>query len=188
MVRFSLGLSVCLAALRVRSARADERHRPRTLPTKQRPRTRTTPRPTTSRPKSAGRRSRIRAASTSSRRAKWSVARSCIGPPCKPRSRAPARRPKRTARRSNAGVIDDVAADGSVTFTHSVESIDMWQKTQGRTEIRYNSQTDAEPPPGYEEAAAAVGVPLTAITMNDHGKILKRQEKRHSRPACCRLR
>ena len=53
--------------------------------------------------------------------------------------------------------VDNVADDGAVTFTHSVESIDMWQKMQGRSEIRYNSLTDSDVPPGYEEAAAAVG-------------------------------
>ncbi len=74
--------------------------------------------------------------------------------------------------------IDNVAADGTVTFTHSVESIDMWQKSQGRAEIRYNSETDKEVPPGYEEAAAAVGVPLTIVTMDNRGVILKRFEKR----------
>jgi hypothetical protein len=74
--------------------------------------------------------------------------------------------------------IDDVAADGTVTFLHTVESIDMWQRTQGRKEVRYNSATDREVPPGYEEVAAAVGKPLTVVTMNDRGKILKREEKR----------
>jgi hypothetical protein len=74
--------------------------------------------------------------------------------------------------------IDKVAADGTVTFTHSVGSIDMWQKTQGRPEVRYNSETDSEVPPGYEEAAACVGVPLSVVTMNARGKILKRHEKR----------
>jgi len=74
--------------------------------------------------------------------------------------------------------IDKVGADGTVTFVHFVESIDMWQRTQGRQEVRYNSATDKEVPPGYEDAAKAVGVPLTIVTMNDRGKILKRQEKR----------
>ncbi|MEX2114021.1 MAG: DUF6263 family protein [Pirellulales bacterium] len=78
-------------------------------------------------------------------------------------------------------VIDQVADDGAITLTHSVESIDMWQKTQGRSEVRYNSQTDKEVPPGYETAAESVGVPLTVVTMNDRGKILKRVEK-HSQP------
>jgi hypothetical protein len=78
-------------------------------------------------------------------------------------------------------VIDEVADDGAITFTHSVESIDMWQKTQGRSEVRYNSETDKEVPPGYETAAQSVGVPLTVTTMNDRGKVLKRVEK-HSQP------
>jgi hypothetical protein len=74
--------------------------------------------------------------------------------------------------------IDKRNADGTFTFTHSVESIDMWQKMQGRPEIRYNSKTDSEVPPGYEEVAEAVGVPLTLVTMDERGKILKRFEKR----------
>jgi hypothetical protein len=57
----------------------------------------------------------------------------------------------------------------------------MWQKTQGRSEVRYNSETDKEVPPGYETAAQSVGVPLTVTTMDDRGKVLKRVEK-HSQP------
>jgi len=74
--------------------------------------------------------------------------------------------------------INDVDDDGTVTFVHMVESIDMRQKAQGRKEVRYNSATDDEVPPGYEDAARAVGVPLTIVTMDNRGKILKRQEKR----------
>jgi hypothetical protein len=74
--------------------------------------------------------------------------------------------------------VNEVTPDGKVSFVHLVESIDMWQKTQGRKEVRYNSQTDKEVPPGYEEVAQAVGVPLTIATMDNRGNILKRQEKR----------
>ncbi len=70
--------------------------------------------------------------------------------------------------------VDDA---GNITFEHQVDKIDMWQRTQGRKEIRYNSETDSEVPPGYEEVAKAVGVPLSIITMDNRGKILKRQEK-----------
>lgn len=62
-------------------------------------------------------------------------------------------------------------------LVHSVESIDMWQKTQGRPEVRYNSQTDDQVPPGYEEIAEAVGVPLTVVTLDRHGNVLSREEK-----------
>jgi hypothetical protein len=74
--------------------------------------------------------------------------------------------------------IKDVTPEGTVTFVHMVESVDMWQQTQGRKEVRYNSLTDTEVPPGYEEAAEAVGVPLTIVTMDNRGKILKRHENR----------
>ena len=77
-----------------------------------------------------------------------------------------------------AWLVKDVGADGTITFVHSVESIEMRQKTQGRKEIRYNSLTDREVPAGYEDAAAAVGLPLTVVTMDSRGKILKRVEKR----------
>jgi hypothetical protein len=74
--------------------------------------------------------------------------------------------------------ISGVADNGDITFTHMVESIEMWQRMQGREEIRYNSRTDEEVPAGYEEVAKAVGVPLTVVTMDARGKIIKRQEKR----------
>ncbi|HTM55109.1 MAG TPA: DUF6263 family protein [Pirellulales bacterium] len=74
--------------------------------------------------------------------------------------------------------IKGVDEDGAITFVHRVESIEMWQRMQGREEIRYNSLTDAEPPAGYEDVAKAVGVPLTIATMDCRGKILRRQEKR----------
>ena len=66
---------------------------------------------------------------------------------------------------------------GRIKFVHMVESIDMWQKTQGRAEVTYNSATDKKAPPGYEAVAAAVGVPLTEITMDDRGAIIKREQK-----------
>ncbi|HTU25698.1 MAG TPA: hypothetical protein VMF30_09890, partial [Pirellulales bacterium] len=73
--------------------------------------------------------------------------------------------------------VTDVTKDGRVTLVHSVESIDMWQKMQGRQEVRYNSRTDDKVPGGYEEIAKAVGVPLTVVTLDPHGKVLKREEK-----------
>jgi hypothetical protein len=69
------------------------------------------------------------------------------------------------------------ATPDNITFVHSVESIDMWQRMQGRAEVTFNSLTDKTPPPGYEQAAAAVGVPLTEVTMNERGVILKRVQK-----------
>lgn len=69
------------------------------------------------------------------------------------------------------------ASDHSITFVHMVESVDMRQKLTGRQEVRYNSQTDAEVPVGFQDAAKNVGVPLTVVTMDPRGVVLKRDEK-----------
>jgi hypothetical protein len=74
--------------------------------------------------------------------------------------------------------VQKVANDGTATFAHLVENIDMWQRTTGRQEVRYNSQTDKEAPPGYEDVAKAVGVALSVVTMDNKGTILKRSETR----------
>jgi hypothetical protein len=69
-------------------------------------------------------------------------------------------------------------------FVHSVESVDMRQVLSGRQEVRYNSQTDATPPPGFEDVAKDVGVPLSEFTIDLRGYVLGRQEKRKdSRPS-----
>ena len=73
--------------------------------------------------------------------------------------------------------VTDVKPDGTATFEHLVESVDMWHKFSGRQEVRYNSLTDKEPPPGYENVAESIGVPLYVITMDAQGKILQRERK-----------
>lgn len=73
--------------------------------------------------------------------------------------------------------VTDVKPDGTATFEHLVESVDMRNKFSGREEIRYNSQTDEEPAPGYENVAESIGLPLAIVTMNDRGEILHRERK-----------
>jgi hypothetical protein len=72
--------------------------------------------------------------------------------------------------------VTDVDADGNATFTHSVASIDMWQKVSDREEVRYNSETDATPPPEYVQAAKSVGVPIAQITVTPWGKVIGRDK------------
>ena len=78
--------------------------------------------------------------------------------------------------------VASVQPDGSATFEHSVERVDMRQKLTGREEIRYNSQTDAKPPAGFEDAAKSVGVTLATVTVDATGKVLQRQSAK-PRPA-----
>lgn len=76
--------------------------------------------------------------------------------------------------------IVDVTAAGGISFEHSVEAIDMWQQMKGRQEVKYNSRTDATPPPGYEDVAKVVGVILTTATIDPRGKVVKRVDNRPS--------
>ena len=74
--------------------------------------------------------------------------------------------------------VTEVKPDGSATFRHLVESVDMRQKLTGRREVRYNSRTDNRPPPEFEDLAQSVGVPLSIVTMDCHGKLIERQRKK----------
>jgi hypothetical protein len=73
--------------------------------------------------------------------------------------------------------VTDVEPDGTATFVHQVDSVDMRHKLTGRSEVRYNSQTDEEPPVGFQSVAKSIGVPLVVVTMDTRGKILKRERK-----------
>jgi hypothetical protein len=70
--------------------------------------------------------------------------------------------------------VTKVAADGTATFEHRVEDIDMRQDLTGRPPVHYNSRTDKSPPNGFENLAEAVGVTLAVVTMDNRGKILER--------------
>lgn len=73
--------------------------------------------------------------------------------------------------------VTDVKPDGAATFEHSVESVDMRQKLTGRQEVRYNSRTDKEAPPGFQTIARSIGTPLSVVTLDPQGKILGRERK-----------
>jgi len=70
-----------------------------------------------------------------------------------------------------------VEPDGTATFEHLVESVDMRQKLSGRQEIRYNSQTDDQPPAEFAPVAESIGVCLSVITLDPTGRIVSRQRK-----------
>jgi hypothetical protein len=72
--------------------------------------------------------------------------------------------------------VKEVKADGTAVFDHSVEWVDMRNKLSGSQEVRYDSRTDKRAPPGYQDVASAVGVPLSTITLDPQGKIVKREK------------
>lgn len=70
-----------------------------------------------------------------------------------------------------------VEPNGSATFEHVVESVDMRQKLTGRLEVHYNSQTDKKPPPGFENVAQSIGKPLSVVTIDATGQVVRRDRK-----------
>lgn len=73
--------------------------------------------------------------------------------------------------------IIDVMPDGEIELINMVEQVHMTNRLPGQDELEYDSQRDAEPPPGFEDAAAAVGVPLSIIRMSPRGEIVSRELK-----------
>jgi len=73
--------------------------------------------------------------------------------------------------------VSKVHENGDTDFIHWVESIKMTNKLPNRAEVEYDSQADEQPPAGYEDAARAVGVPLTEVRINRFGKVLDRKQR-----------
>jgi hypothetical protein len=71
--------------------------------------------------------------------------------------------------------VGEVRPDGSVTFEHFVEWIDMRHKLTGRDEVHYDSRKDLVAPAGFEDVARAVGVTLSTVTMDQRGKTIRRK-------------
>lgn len=73
--------------------------------------------------------------------------------------------------------VSDVKSDGSVTFVHSVDYVDMRQQMSDREEERFDSRTGDKPSAGFTDVAKAVKVPLTIATIDPRGRVVKREEK-----------
>jgi hypothetical protein len=73
--------------------------------------------------------------------------------------------------------VTDVLPSGDIEFMNVVERVHMVNQLPDRKSTEYDSTRDKYPPPGFEDAARAVGVPLSTIRMTPHGKILSRQSR-----------
>lgn len=70
-----------------------------------------------------------------------------------------------------------------IRFEHAVEKVEMRQKLTGREEVVYNSETDAKPPLGFEDAAKNVGVTLAIITIDRQGNVIERSQPQRGKAA-----
>jgi len=77
--------------------------------------------------------------------------------------------------------VTDVLPNGEIEFVHVVEVVRMSNQVPNRATSVFDSENDATPPPSFEQAARAIGVPLSVIRMTPAGEIVERVEK-HPQP------
>src|SRR5262249_50042122 len=70
-----------------------------------------------------------------------------------------------------------VLKGGDIEFINLVESVHMVNQLPDKDPTEYDSKRDKTPPPGFEDAARSVGVPLSVIRISPAGKILRRDSK-----------
>lgn len=78
--------------------------------------------------------------------------------------------------------VTDVLPSGELEFMSVVESVYMNNRLPDRAPVEYDSTKDATPPPGYEDTARAIGIPLSVVRMTPRGKITSHNVK-HRQPA-----
>jgi hypothetical protein len=86
-----------------------------------------------------------------------------------------------TSESIKAWKVTDVLPNGEMEFVHLVEVVRMSNRVPNRAVTEYDSQRDKTPPPGFEQAARAVGVPLSVLRIKPTGEIVAREEK-HPQP------
>lgn len=75
--------------------------------------------------------------------------------------------------------VVDVTPAGEIEFLNLVERVRMENRLPDRAEMVFDSTSGDEPPPGFEDAARAVGVPLSSIRMTPRGEVVERDVKHH---------
>lgn len=73
--------------------------------------------------------------------------------------------------------ITDVLPNGDIEFTNVVEKVHMVNQLPDHDPTEYDSTTDKIAPPGFEDAAKAVGVPLSVMRVSPRGKVVRRDLK-----------
>ena len=65
--------------------------------------------------------------------------------------------------------------DDVIKFAFFIEDVDMWQQSDGRDEVRYNSLKDDEVPTQYKHVADSIGKSLAVVNVDSWGRILSRE-------------
>jgi hypothetical protein len=73
--------------------------------------------------------------------------------------------------------VTDVLPNDDIEITNVVEHVHMVNQLPDREPTEYDSRQDGTPPAGFEDAARAIGVPLSVVRMTPVGKVLRRDVK-----------
>lgn len=79
--------------------------------------------------------------------------------------------------------VTDVLPNHEIEFMDVVEQVHMVNQLPDRAPTEYNSAKDKTPPPGYEDTAKAVGVPLSVVRMTPRGEVKSHNVKYQQGPA-----
>ncbi len=71
--------------------------------------------------------------------------------------------------------VSSVDSLGNITFVHSLEDANMWQKIGESEPVAYNSKTDKEIPDDYKSMADKLGKPLAVISITPNGQVTDRK-------------
>jgi hypothetical protein len=78
-----------------------------------------------------------------------------------------------------------VAVDdgGRATLEQSVDDVTMSSRTTDRGSLRWSSDDEGDPPPGYESVRGSLGVPLARLVIDRSGRVLERRDLRPCPPS-----
>jgi hypothetical protein len=79
--------------------------------------------------------------------------------------------------------VTDVLPNHQIEFMDVIEQVHMVNQLPDRAATEYDSAKDKTPPPGYEDTAKAVGVPLSVVRMTQRGEVKSHNVKYQQGPA-----
>lgn len=80
---------------------------------------------------------------------------------------------------TKAWKVIDVMPNGEIEFINLVEKVKMQNKLPDRAAMTFDSSAEGDPPPGFEDASRAIGIPLSSIRMSSRGEVVSRKIKHH---------
>ncbi|HEY4232442.1 MAG TPA: hypothetical protein VGM76_03385 [Lacipirellulaceae bacterium] len=79
--------------------------------------------------------------------------------------------------------VTDVLPNHQIEFMDVIEQVHMVNQLPDRAATEYDSAKDKTPPPGYEDTAKAIGVPLSVVRMTPRGEVVTHKIKYQQGPA-----